>query len=470
MFQPNLLNFELKSHQAFTDPCNEETGYWRFVKNPHFQEELRSLENQYPVKDESHLFSDLVNTARSKREPYNRWARYREGYSGDLVKELIDRSGIDPSKHFVLDPMCGSGTTLVAAAQKGFCSLGLDVNPYAANLASCKLQRYTTGDISTVKKFLRSRKLKCPNKQVVVPAGMKAYRDYFEENNFEALAHIRSQVESLKDGSAKKLLRIAWLTILEECSNRKKDGNGLATVQTKVKDVVGFFILTVQSFLRDLTDYPLARTKAFAVSDSVMKADEYVQAFSRKVGRNAGAIIFSPPYANSFDYFESYKMELIFGGYCDLNGLQRLKEKAIRNYRICYGYQLASLDPLVNLLCEEITQAIPLKEKETGRRDSRTRIVPNLLKGYFEDMETAIELFSRVLKSGAKCYIVVDQSAYVGIVAPTDLMLARIAERRGFAVQSIIKCRKAITSGQQLKRYPYLKTILRESILAMTKK
>ena len=41
------------------------------------------------------------------------------------------RAGVNPRRHFVLDPMCGSGSTLVAATQSGFDSLGLDIMPYS---------------------------------------------------------------------------------------------------------------------------------------------------------------------------------------------------------------------------------------------------------------------------------------------------------------------------------------------------
>jgi site-specific DNA-methyltransferase (adenine-specific) len=50
---------------------------------------------------------------------------------------------------------------------------------------------------------------------------------------------------------------------------------------------------------------------------------------------------------------------------------------------------------------------------------------------------------------------------------PTDLILSMIGEDAGFKINSIIKCRRAATSGQQLKEFPYLKDLLRESIVTL---
>ena len=91
-----------------------------------------------------------------------------------------------------------------------------------------------------------------------------------------------------------------------------------------------------------------------------------------------------------------------------------------------------------------------------------------MIKGYFADMREVIRQCGLCLEKD-KVYIVIDQSAYVGVIIPTDLLLAYISESVGFNVVSITECRKARTSTQQLKKYPYLKNVLRESIVELIK-
>jgi site-specific DNA-methyltransferase (adenine-specific) len=253
-----------------------------------------------------------------------------------------------------------------------------------------------------------------------------------------------------------------------DCSDRKRDGNGLKKRPTKVDDVQSYYIDKVNLIATDLLSVkPVENASGACVYNTAYHLHEtYKKSFANKT---AGAIIFSPPYANSFDYFESYKLELVFGDYaCGIKGINELRKKAVRSF--IGGATQDSCNQYVDLIANEIENAIPEKEKETGKRDSRTRKVPNMIRGYFSDMREVIKQCSLTLQSGKRTYIVVDQSAYCGKIVPTDLLLAYFGELEGFEVGRIIECRKARTSTQQLIKYPYLKTTLRESIIELIKK
>jgi site-specific DNA-methyltransferase (adenine-specific) len=188
------------------------------------------------------------------------------------------------------------------------------------------------------------------------------------------------------------------------------------------------------------------------------------------INKKVGLVVFSPPYANSFNYFESYKMELLAGGYCKTrDDIYEMSKNAVRSFRMVVRDSLQGGLPILDLLVEEIEAALPRKEAATGKRDSRTRIMLDVIKAYFLDMQKVIKEVYAVLCKSGRCYIVVDQSSYVGVVVPTDLLLARIGELEGFRVSGVQKCRKANTSGQQLREYPYLKHCLRESIVCLEK-
>jgi site-specific DNA-methyltransferase (adenine-specific) len=63
--------------------------------------------------------------------------------------------------------------------------------------------------------------------------------------------------------------------------------------------------------------------------------------------------------------------------------------------------------------------------------------------------------------------IVVDQSAYLGVLVPTDLILAEIAKNLGFTFEKLVICRRAKTSGQQMNMQPMLGEVLRESAVIL---
>ena len=92
-----------------------------------------------------------------------------------------------------------------------------------------------------------------------------------------------------------------------------------------------------------------------------------------------------------------------------------------------------------------------------------------MLNGYFADMEEALRQIYYALNEGGHCAIVVSNSAYAGIIIPTDVFLAMIAQRLGFTVEEIEVERLIITSSQQYKRTEHIRRYLRESIVKLKK-
>lgn len=80
----------------------------------------------------------------NSRYPIQHWFKSREGFSIDLIKKIISEN---PSPRKVLDPFCGSGTTLVASTDLGIGSVGFDVNPLIVFAAKVKTRRYSNQDI-----------------------------------------------------------------------------------------------------------------------------------------------------------------------------------------------------------------------------------------------------------------------------------------------------------------------------------
>jgi len=68
---------------------------------------------------------------------------------------------------------------------------------------------------------------------------------------------------------------------------------------------------------------------------------------------------------------------------------------------------------------------------------------------------------------GSYMAIVVDQSAYLGVLVPTDLILAELAQSEGFTLEKLVICRRAKTSGQQMNMQPILGDVLRETAVIL---
>jgi len=95
--------------------------------------------------------------------------------------------------------------------------------------------------------------------------------------------------------------------------------------------------------------------------------------------------------------------------------------------------------------------------------------IPSVVRGYFDDMYTLLEkLYLQTQKDGYTG-IVIGNSAYSGIIIPSDILTAQIARTIGFRVENIFITRHLTTSSQQKKDLEPLKDYLRESIVLLKK-
>ena len=86
----------------------------------------------------------------------------------------------------------------------------------------------------------------------------------------------------------------------------------------------------------------------------------------------------------------------------------------------------------------------------------------------FDDMYEVLLRQSKLLVSGAKCYIVVANSGYKGIIVPTDLLIADMATTLGYKVNNIFYARKIRASVQQTADlHKSYNKLMRESIIEL---
>ena len=71
------------------------------------------------------------NKIRQEDRPIHSWYRFVLSFPPHLVREYLHRFGTAPGAR-VLDPFCGTGTTLVECRKLGVASLGLEPNPWLA--------------------------------------------------------------------------------------------------------------------------------------------------------------------------------------------------------------------------------------------------------------------------------------------------------------------------------------------------
>ena len=420
------------------------------IEYPKYLNTLKKLTSSTNVSVDEY-FAKLVNFKKNQVYPKHNWFDYKHGYSEDLVKAIVESSGISDND-MILDPFCGVGTTNVVAQSLGIKNVGYDISPIALLAARVKTRHYTDADKSSLLKVANSpiakTKSKSPESELIESA--------YHPEVLDKLNDIYVMIEDVSNPAHQDFLKLAFLSLIEKASNRRKDGNGLkiAFRPPKIIDVQTQFYERIKQMISDL-DVSNFNSNTNIFEGSFNKAD--VSQLKGKIGLT----VFSPPYANCFDYFEVYKLEMWMGrfvkSYADF---EPYRSQALRSHvNSSFDHSISNFNEDVDQIAELLT-TYNLWNKN----------IPDMIRGYFDDMTGILQNIYEVSKVGAEVHIIVANSGYKGILVPTDLLLAEIAREIGFDCDSITYARKIRSSSQQMKLIEETyQDLMRESIVVLRK-
>lgn len=437
-------------------------------------EAKRNVNYLYPtncsVKIQQIINDALTNFTTSLRYPIHRWYYYKEGFSPILIENLVKNR--NQEKEFtVIDPFCGGGTTPLVCMYRGILSIGLEVNPFSSFLAKVKTKRYVKKDLMTFQEHLEKIK-HISGKPQIAPPKMSMIDRLFDPYILNELLLFKEYILNIpEDDKVRDLLMLGWLAVLEDLSNYRKAGNGLKQKSPTHRKIILDKFLQKPAIVRDklIAQY---RMMIEDLQESIGNQDAIepiihepsISALDMKsvIPRNYVSMsVFSPTYANCFDYSEIYKVELWMGDFVKKYGdLKILRQRSLRSHLNMKLENPTYLNPTV-----EETLSHIFDEKLWHKK------IPLMLRGYFEDMYNVFKAHMDILKEQGKMVVVVGNSAYGGVVIPTDLIFCEIAETLGFKSIRIDIVRPEVTSSQQfgILEKKGINRYMRESIIHFEK-
>ncbi len=397
-------------------------------------------------------YSKLVNFKTNKEMPRHRWFEYKQGYSSQLMSKIIENESIS-SNHYIMDPFTGVGTTNLVAQNFGFESIGFDINPVATFAAIVKTNHFTNEEIHQIERLIFDFK---PVTTINIPDSPLLERS-FSKKSFNSLMGIKGFYESIKNKKIKNFFALAYLSIIESVSTRVKDGNGIKIAKNKkeIDNVSEYYRERCSLMLKDI--YKInPEVETTIINGSILEDDYYKKVRDKKVG----LVIFSPPYANCFDYCEVYKLEFWMGGFVSgYSDFKTYRKMAIRSHvNSKFDHNIKNENNSAKLI-SDLVSCYNLWNKN----------IPDMIRGYFDDMEDVLFRLRQIMVDDSKCFIVVANSGYKGILVPTDLLLSEIAEKLGFKVNQISYARKIRASSQQMADLHNYEDLMRESIVELQK-
>lgn len=393
-------------------------------------------------------YENLVTFSENKDQPIYNWFYYKEGFSRDLVWNLLDEFKI-PEGSLVLDPFCGTGTTLLAAKQKNYNAFGTDILPLGVFVSNTKLQdNYDLQLLKEKIQYLSSLKFGETKLKWVDP-GFIDIRKAFSRYARNDILFFKEKIMEVEDEKTRNFLMLGLLSIVSEASNTKKDGGVIKIVQKKHLAPVRFLLRNrLKRMFKDVKKMQPTKAHAEAkIGDArnIMLEKESVD-----------VCITSPPYLNFVDYTKIYGLELSLL----LNSAEEMRRLRMSSLRSHVGAQMKRGSPhtLKSQRLEEITE----KLRESALINER---FPELLEGYFEDIYLNMESVYRVLRDGGIAAYNVSNTCLPDLTVDVDLIFAELGEQVGFTAKQIMvaKTRWCDVGGIRKERP------VRESIVVLQK-
>ncbi|MFQ5614959.1 MAG: DNA methyltransferase [Anaerolineales bacterium] len=449
-----LLLFPLDKERG-----NNENGVSRysFSHDEECTQEARlALEECYAryLKETTKFSRKLVSYQGNKGAIVHGWIKYREGFSAQLVKDLIKEFGIKRGGK-VLDPFSGSSTTLLVARSLGIDAVGIEIMSvcHLAWEAKSLFQGYDLDELKQVRMWLVDSG---PENVGEGFPHITITESAFPPETENALMFYTRWLENLPVSAATKtLLRLLLTSILEEVSYTRKDGqylrwdyraekvqkrNRIRAAQSKkpIKKVDFGPLPSVKEALIGAFDIALADIRKLQALPFRESHQELVKGNSLYIlptleANQFDGVITSPPYCNRYDYTRTYALELAYLGEgeniftlrqgllsCTVENRSKL-EMLEEHYRsLDQPERFAQILGIVqeNPAFQEINQALQTRWQ---RGDMNNRGVLRMVEQYFTELTFIFAELFRTCKPGAQVAFVNDNVRYGGEVIPVDL-------------------------------------------------
>ena len=418
------------------------------------------------------LTRKFVSYQGNRHIPGFRWMRYKEGFSTQLVDSFLDEF----SPNTVLDPFAGIGTTPIVAAGRGLASTGIEIMPVGvltgqaiagmANGVSHGAVKDAAHDlVSRVRAERRAASgFRFPHVTIT--------RGAFDTETEIAIAKAREFLSRVSNPSLHTILNTACMTVLEEASFTRKDGQYLRwdgranrTLRSAgiFKPHITPFSEAVHDRLAEMLEDMSILKLMYGQGEPTLVAGSCLELLKGIPEDSFDMVVTSPPYANRYDYTRTYALELAWLGINQegfkelrqrmlsatvenrpktdlLDGLYGRRDAVLGEALSMYGGQ-GALHEVLSILCQHI--------HELGNRH-----VIRLLEGYFLEMAVVVAELGRIVRSGGSVVMVNDNVQYHGEEVPVDLILSDFAEQAGFLCTDVwVLPRGKGNSSQQMGRF-----------------
>jgi DNA modification methylase len=419
--------------------------------------------------------TEFKNGKKNKLHPndsmFHDWYRFVLSFPPHLVRHYIRKFNIDESQ-VILDPFCGTGTTIIESKLNRIPAIGIEANPFAHFATAVKTDWSIKGEeLETMAREVASEateKLKSEGIDDAPVLGGNVPK--LDLDTIDAHARKLLITNSISPLPLHKTLRL--LNTLKRYKDHPCFNHALlALANALVFKISNLKFGPEVGVGKPKLDYPvisswlgeigkIARDVA-SVGENTYPPCSAILGDSRQISKvldhnSVDVVITSPPYPNEKDYTRTTRLESVILGFINnLEELRKFKKTLIRSntrgiYKDDEDDKWIANNKNVLRLAEMIERKRIQLEKTSGFEKLYSRVTLQ----YFGGMAKHLADLRQVLKKGALlAYVVGDQASYFKVMIRTGKLLAEIAQSLGYELAEIelFRTRFATATSSQLR-------------------
>ncbi|MCT7883368.1 MAG: DNA methyltransferase [Lactobacillus iners] len=358
----------------------------------------------------------------------------------------------------LLDPFCGSGTTLVIAQELGINSVGIDINPYATLLSFVKTNKYDKADVYNAISTIKSNLEQGLNFPIFDFYNIKKW---FRDDIIKSLSQIRHCILLEKSQDIRKFFWICLSEVIFKFSNDRTSTFKLHALPKQKINLIED--KCIEYFIKIIKDNSEHLNYSNTTSSNIIYGDSS-SIINNKLKREFDIICTSPPYGDNPTTITYGQASILFLKWIDSKDLscsQELLEKYTTIDKISVGGKKRKIINTKDIKSlQDFLGKISLKKQ--------AKVI-----NFFEDYCVALKCMNKCLAKSGYLIMTVGNRSVDAVRQPLDNITIEILE--SFGLKLVSKFNRNILYKNSplklslLKDKKTIKTIQKETIIIFTK-
>jgi hypothetical protein len=393
------------------------------------------------------------------------WYRFVLSFPPHLVRNYLDEFGIK-NGDTVLDPFCGTGTTLIECKKRNIFSIGIEANPVAHLAMQAKTNwEINLDDFRTAIDTIANRtEISIKNHAgtlLILPAEKEKL---LIKNSISPLPLHKSLllINEIKKYSFTPFyehLLVGFAKQLVASFSNLHFGPEVG-VSRNIKTDAKVVELWYNQMLKMIDDLLFEESK-FNSKPVLILGDARAINLDYKID----AVITSPPYPNEKDYTRTTRLESVVLDFIkSKDDLRAFKKNLLRsNTRNIYKADDDGIFIRHNKKIIELSTQIENRRIELNKTSGFEKYYHKVVELYFGGMFRHLKTLKPFLNKNAKlAYVLGDQASYFQILIKTSTLLSEVAEELGYKLERIDTFRTRLST--------VTKNYLNEDVLILSNK